>query len=94
LLGFAVRTNLTFKKLKANIKLLMTCPTEIFFHSSLWGSDWIETQARCLQWPRPEALHELVNRRIAVEFSVHERRPKEAIHNKMNKSFSYDGDNE
>lgn len=79
LLAFVVTTNVFLKKNSIQLTILLTCPTEIFSHSGLFGNDWVEAQAQCLTWRTSESLHQLVNRRIAVEYAVRERRSLDKI---------------
>lgn len=53
----------------------MTIPSELYFHSSLWGGDWIAEKSKCLKWAEGKPMQELVNRRIAIELNV-KRRPR------------------
>jgi len=76
LLILMVRKNLIFIERGIKLRILITAPSELFFQSSLWGSDWVTPRSRCLQWKELVHLKELVNKRIAVELNVHKSKPR------------------
>lgn len=76
LIVFMVRSNLYFLDKKVKGRVLLTSPSELFFQSSLWGSDWVSSKSKCLIWSDLSHLQELVNKRIAVELGVRKKHPR------------------
>lgn len=76
LIVYMVRNNLHFLDQKVRGRILLTTPSELFFQSSLWGSDWVSAKSRCLNWNNPSHLQDLVNKRIAVELDIRKKNPR------------------
>lgn len=75
LIVLMVRLNLEFSKEKHPLRVLLTTPSELFFHSSLWGDDWVETKSRCLRWTQVPAMQKIVNKRIAGQLNIKKSNP-------------------
>lgn len=71
-----MRLNIDFSKAKLPLRVLLTMPSELYFHSSLWGDDWMEGKSRCLRWTHPEGIQRIVNKRIARELSIKKSNPR------------------
>ena len=76
LIVLMLRLNLEFAKEKHPLRILMTSPSELFFHSTLWGDDWVETKARCLRWTQHEAIQRIVNKRIGEQLNIRKNNPR------------------
>ena len=75
LIVMMLRFNFEFSKKHLPIRVLLTCPSELFFHSTLWGDDWVETKSRCLRWLHHDSIQKLVNKRIATELNIKKNNP-------------------
>jgi hypothetical protein len=71
-----LRLNLEFARGKHPLRVLLTSPSELFFHSTLWGDDWVETKSRCLRWVHPEGIQRIVNKRIGQQLNVKKNNPR------------------
>lgn len=70
LIMFMVKNNKRFVKECVNIRIILTMPSELYFHSTLWGGDWVTGKSECLSWHNIEDLQAIVNKRIAHEMNV------------------------
>ena len=70
LIVMMVRLNLNFMKTKLPVRVLLTSPSELFFHSTLWGGDWVDSKSRCLRWTHQEGIQKIVNKRIGQQLNV------------------------
>lgn len=77
LIVMMLRLNLEFAKEKHTLRMLLTSPSELFFHSSLWGDDWVETKSRCLRWIHHEGIQKIVNKRIGEQFNIRKSSPRD-----------------
>jgi hypothetical protein len=77
LIVLMLRLNLEFAKGKRPLRVLLTSPSELFFHSTLWGDDWVETKTRCLRWTHHEGMQRIVNKRIAEQLSIKKNKPRD-----------------
>lgn len=71
-----LRLNLEFARSGHPLRVLLTSPSELFFHSTLWGDDWVETKSRCLRWTHHEGVQRIVNKRIARELNIRKTNPR------------------
>lgn len=76
LIVLMLRLNLDFCRNKLPIRVLLTSPSELFFHSTLWGDDWVEAKSRCLRWLHHETIQRIVNKRIAKELNIKKNNPR------------------
>lgn len=76
LLIFMVRANINFLENESKIRIVLTIPSELYFHSTLWGGDWVSGKAECLIWNNTEDMQELVNKRIAMELGIKKNTPR------------------
>lgn len=76
LIVLMLRLNFEFAKEKHQVRMLLTSPSELFLHSSLWGDDWVETKSRCLRWVHHEGIQRIVNKRIGVIFNIKKSNPR------------------
>lgn len=76
LIVLMVRLNLEFAKGRHPLRVLLTSPSELFFHSTLWGDDWVETKSRCLRWTQHEGMQRIVNKRIAQQLNIRKNNPR------------------
>lgn len=76
------RNNVNFIESGAKIRIFLTIPSELYFHSTMWGADWITGKSNCLNWDDPKDMLGLVNKRIAMEMNVrkHHKRSKDDIY--------------
>ena len=49
-------------------------PSELYFHSNLWGADKLSEKSACLTWSNTQAIQELVNMRIGRLLNIKKRR--------------------
>ncbi|MCG8096017.1 MAG: hypothetical protein JAZ17_20760 [Candidatus Thiodiazotropha endolucinida] len=70
------RNNVNFLENGAKVRIVLTIPSELYFHSTMWGSDWISGKSECLNWDEPEDIKQLVNKRIAMELNVRKHQKK------------------
>lgn len=70
LIMYMVKTNKRSIKEKTAYRVILTMPSELFFHSTLWGGDWVTGTSECLTWADTTELQALVNKRIAFEMNV------------------------
>lgn len=75
LIVLMLRLNLEFAKGKHPLRMLLTSPSELFFHSTLWGDDWVETKSRCLRWTHHEGIQGIVNKRIGEQLNIRKSNP-------------------
>lgn len=75
LIVMMIRFNFEFSQKHLPIRVLLTCPSELFFHSTLWGDDWVETKSRCLRWLHHDSIQKLVNKRIGAELNIKKNNP-------------------
>ncbi len=75
LIVMMLRFNFEFCRKHLPIRVLLTCPSELFFHSTLWGDDWVETRSRCLRWLHHDSIQKLVNKRIGAELNIKKNNP-------------------
>ncbi|MCG7910187.1 MAG: ATP-binding protein, partial [Candidatus Thiodiazotropha taylori] len=71
-----LRLNTRFIESKTKIRILLTIPSELYFHSSFWGGDWASHKSEYLAWPDGKALKRLVNKRIAIESNTKKHKPR------------------
>ena len=76
LIVFMLRLNLEFAKGKRPLRVLLTSPSELFFHSTLWGDDWVETKTRCLRWIHHEGMQRIINKRIGEQLNIRKSQPR------------------
>jgi hypothetical protein len=76
LIVLMLRLNLEFAKGRHPLRMLLTSPSELFFHSTLWGDDWVETKSRCLRWVNHEAMQRIVNKRIGEQLNIRKSNPQ------------------
>lgn len=76
LLILMVRSNINYLENESKIRIVLTIPSELYFHSTLWGGDWVTGKAECLVWNDTEEMHELVNKRIAMELGIKKHSPR------------------
>jgi hypothetical protein len=76
LIVLMLRLNLEFAKGKHPLRVLLTSPSELFFHSTLWGDDWVETKSRCLRWTHHEGIQRIVNKRIGEQLNIRKNNPR------------------
>lgn len=76
LIVLMLRLNLEFAKGKHRLRVLLTSPSELFFHSTLWGDDWVETKSRCLRWTHHEGIQRIVNKRIGEQLNIRKTNPR------------------
>jgi hypothetical protein len=74
IVAYAMRFNTHASECGARIRVLLSLPSELYYHSSLWSGDWVDSQASSLTWKNKDALKCLVNKRIAVELNVKSRK--------------------
>ncbi|OOP56583.1 MAG: hypothetical protein AYP45_08170 [Candidatus Brocadia carolinensis] len=77
LIVLMLRLNLEFAKAKHRLRVLLTSPSELFFHSSLWGDDWVEAKSRCLRWTHHEGIQRIVNKRIGKLLNIKKTNPRD-----------------
>lgn len=76
LLIFMIRSNINYLENESKIRIVLTIPSELYFHSTLWGGDWVSGKAECLVWNDTEVIQELVNKRIAMELGIKKNHPR------------------
>jgi len=76
ILSAVIRSNVRFLESGSNIRALLSIPTELYRHASLWGGDWASHSSAHLVWSNSDMLQSLVNKRIAVEFNIRSRNPR------------------
>lgn len=76
LIVLMLRLNLEFAKGRHTLRVLLTSPSELFFHSTLWGDDWVETKTRCLRWSHHEGMQRIVNKRIGEQLNIRKNNPR------------------
>ncbi len=76
LLILMVRSNTNYLENQSKIRIVLTIPSELYFHSTLWGGDWVSGKAECLIWENKEHIQELVNKRIALELGIKKNNPR------------------
>lgn len=76
LIRSTIKSNKTFSDKKINIRVIITCPTELYYQSRVWGSDTIIGKCVCVKWSNPKAMQQLVNKRIALELEKKKRTPR------------------
>lgn len=76
IIALGARSNIATAKNQRNLSYLIAIPSEVFFHSRLYGEDWVDTKTECLSWVGGQSLVELVNKRIAVEFNIKKKQPR------------------
>jgi hypothetical protein len=77
LLGFTHNANSLYRRNKVPIKVLLTCPSELYEHRRLWGHDKIKARAFHLRWSDAESIRALINKRIAVRLGIRRRKPRD-----------------
>jgi hypothetical protein len=63
-------------------------PSELYFHSTLWGGDWHSEKSECLVWADPAELQQLVNKRIGFEMNIRKTK-REKKHEKYSTSTEH-----
>jgi len=76
LLILMVRANINYLENESKVRIVLTIPSELYFHSTLWGGDWVSGKAECLIWNNTEDMQELVNKRIAMELGIKKNTPR------------------
>lgn len=76
IIALSARSNIAAIKNKRDLSYLVAIPSEVFFHSRLYGEDWVDTKTECLSWVGEKSLLELINKRIAVEFNIRKNKPR------------------
>lgn len=75
-IALVARSNTEALKRKAPLRLLLTIPSEIYFHSRLYGADWVDSKTKSLTWTTERSLFDICNKRIGLEFNVRKKKPR------------------
>lgn len=78
LLSYTVEANTKHFKNQVPLRIILTCPSELYYHRELWGGDKVASHAVVIRWSDPERLKQLVNKRIALKLDVRKRQPRES----------------
>lgn len=74
LLMFMVKANKLSVQKQVDFRTIVTMPSELYFHSTLWGGDWITGKSESLAWENVDDLQALVNKRLAYEMNIKKKK--------------------
>jgi hypothetical protein len=76
LITTCMRLNTDYLQDDVQIRLIITPPTELYHAMKFWNRDKTDLKSYHLQWADSVKLHNIVNKRIAIETGVRRRNPR------------------